>query len=145
MNWCRDKLISLLILPSNTATEIPFRANSSCQDKLYLLNYLNYVLSDLVTHPEGYHNFRLNLDWEKFLLQFLAIVVENYYLWFHEDALIFVRNFKFSIEVHKGDDLKHALMISARVPLLMTGNVCRKSPANTKVISPMRAEKFLFF
>lgn len=34
-------------------------------------------------------------------------------------------------------------MISARVPLLMTESVCRKSPANTKVIPPMSADEFL--
>ncbi|KAJ8892837.1 hypothetical protein PR048_005418 [Dryococelus australis] len=46
-------------------------------------------------------------------------------------------------ELHKGDDLRHALMISARVPFVTTGSVCRKSPANTKVTPPIMAVEIL--
>lgn len=49
----------------------------------------------------------------------------------------------FNREVHKGHEFKYALITSTRLPLLMTGTVYQKSPANTKVIPPMRAEEFL--
>lgn len=68
-----------------------------------------------------------------------AIIIVDGLKW----ALMFVRKLWVLTELYKWDNFKHVLIISARVPFVITGSVCRNLSLKIKEIPPKTASEFL--